>query len=95
MFLEPRIPEDWVAVEDKKLSDLIQMTGECASFNEDECPIYWDPDTEGYIFLHKEEFGGVEMMAAYRVARQPNDNQADVDLSASDDPMARMGQWSR
>ena len=91
-FLEPRIPEDWVPVTDKKLSDLVQMTGEVASFNEDEIPIYWDPDTEGYIFLHKEEFGGVEMMAAYRVARQPNDNQADVDLSQSDDPMARMGQ---
>ncbi len=92
MFLEPRIPEDWVPVTDKKLHDLIKMTGECASFNEDECPIYWDPDTEGYIFLHREAFGEDEVMAAYRVARQPNDNQAEVDLSASDDPMARMGQ---
>ena len=92
MFLEPRIPEDWVPVTDKKLHDLIQMTGECASFDEDECPIYWDPDTEGYIFLHREAFGADEVMAAYRVARQPNDNQAEVDLSASDDPMARMGQ---
>ena len=78
MFLEPRIPEDWVPVTDKKLHDLIQMTGECASFNEDECPIYWDPDTEGYIFLHREAFGEDEVMAAYRVARQPNDNQAEV-----------------
>ena len=92
MFLEPRIPEDWVPVTDKKLHDLIQMTGECASFDEDECPIYWDPDTEGYIFLHREAFGEDEVMAAYRVARQPNDNQAEVDLSTSDDPMARMGQ---
>ena len=92
MFLEPRIPEDWVPVTDKKLHDLIQMTGECASFDEDECPIYWDPDTEGHIFLHREAFGEDEVMAAYRVARQPNDNQAEVDLSASDDPMARMGQ---
>jgi hypothetical protein len=48
-FLEPRIPEDWVPVTDKKLSDLIQMSGEVASFDEDECPLYWDPDTEGYI----------------------------------------------
>ena len=50
-MLEPRIPEDWVPVTDKKLHDLVQMSGEVATFNEDECPIYWDPDTEGYIFL--------------------------------------------
>ncbi|MEE1210534.1 MAG: CocE/NonD family hydrolase, partial [Parafannyhessea umbonata] len=92
MFLEPKIPAEWVPVKDKKLHDLIQMSGECASFDEDACPIYWDPDTEGYIFLHREQFGEDEVMAAYRVARQPNDNQAEVDLSASDDPMARMGQ---
>lgn len=88
-MLEPRIPEEWVKVTDKKLSDLIAMSGEN---DQEDCPIYWDPDVEGYIYLRRETFGGEEMMAAYRVARKPNDNQAEVDLSASDDPMARMGQ---
>ncbi len=91
-MLEPIIPDEWELITDKKLSDFIDMSGENKDFNEDECPIYFDHDTEGYLYLHKETFGGEEMMAAYRVARRPNDNQAEVDLSASDDPMARMGQ---
>ena len=88
-MLEPQIPEQWVKVTDKKLSDLIDMSGEN---DQEDCPIYWDPDVEGYIYLRREVFGGEELMAAYRVARRPNDNQADVDLATSDDPMARMGQ---
>ena len=44
------------------------MTG--GAGNEDECPIYWDPDT-GYIFPpHREAFGEDEVMAAYRVSAQ-------------------------
>ena len=51
------------------------------------------PDTEGYIYLRKEEFEGEEeIMAAYRVARRPNDDREEADLSTSEDPMARMGQ---
>ena len=34
-FLEPRIPEDWVPVTDKKLSELVQLTDESATFNAD------------------------------------------------------------
>ena len=89
-MIEPNIPEEWVRITDKKLSDLIAMTGE--NKDQEECPIYFDPDTEGYIYLRKEEFEGEEIMAAYRVARRPNDDQEEVDLSTSEDPMARMGQ---
>lgn len=92
-MLEPIIPDEWELISDKKLSDFIDMSGENAKINEDECPIYFDRDTEGYIYLVKESFGGEEMMAAYRVARRPNDDQTEVeDVSKSDDPMARMGQ---
>ena len=92
-MLEPIIPDEWELISDKKLSDFIDMSGENAKINEDECPIYFDRDTEGYIYLVKETFGGEEMMAAYRVARRPNDDQTEVeDVSKSDDPMARMGQ---
>ena len=91
-MLDYIIPEEWEEITDRKISDFIQMTGENANLNEDEVKIYFDHDTEGYLFLKPETFGDVEMMAAYRVARQPNDNQAEVDLSASEDPMARMGQ---
>ena len=92
-MLEPIIPDEWELITDKKLSDFIDMSGENVKINEDECPIYFDRDTEGYIYLVKETFGGEEMMAAYRVARRPNDDQTEVeDVSKSDDPMARMGQ---
>ena len=94
MFLEPRIPEDWVPVTDKKLHDLIKMTGECASFNEDECPIYWDPDTEGYIFLHREAFGE----DALRLVSELDPNASAVLLdeadAAQDRLMSRKPFWS-
>lgn len=89
-MIKPIIPDEWVRVEGKKLSDFIDMTGE--NSDQADCPVYFDKDTEGYLYLRKEMFGDDEIMAAYRVARRPNDNQADVDLSTSDDPMARMGQ---
>lgn len=42
--------------------------------------------------VKKEMFGGEEIEAVYRKARQPVAQQEDVDLATSDDPMARMGQ---
>ena len=89
-MIEPIIPDEWVRIEGKKLSDFIDMTGE--NGDQADCPVYFDKDSEGYLYLRKEVFGGEELMAAYRVARRPNDDQSDVDLSVSDDPMARMGQ---
>ncbi|MDK2808423.1 MAG: uncharacterized protein PWP24_1158 [Clostridiales bacterium] len=47
---------------------------------------------KGEFFTEKEVFQGEEIEAIYRVARKPVDNQGEVDLSNSDDPMARMGQ---
>lgn len=88
-MLDYKIPEHWRPVTDKKVTDLVQCSGEEYS---DEWPVYFDTDRERYLFLKPETFKGVEMMTAYLVARQPNDNQEEVDLSASDDPMARMGQ---
>lgn len=49
-------------------------------------------DLKGEFFELKETFQGEEIDAIYRVARRPVANQEDVDLAASDDPMARMGQ---
>ncbi len=91
-MLEYNVPEEWEEVTDKKLSDLIAKTGEMANVDDDDVKIYFDHDTEGYLFLISEVYNGEELMHAYRVARRPNDNQAEVDLSKSDDPMARMGQ---
>ena len=47
---------------------------------------------DGEFFTKKEVFQGEEIEAIYRVARKPVENQDAVDLSNSDDPMARMGQ---
>lgn len=49
-------------------------------------------DIKGEFFEVKETFKGKELDAIYRVARRPVADQAEVDLSTSDDPMARMGQ---
>lgn len=49
-------------------------------------------DLKAEFFTEKETFRGEEIEAIYRVARRPIANQGEVDLSASDDPMARMGQ---
>jgi len=49
-------------------------------------------DLKGEHFVQKEIFQGEEIEAIYRVARQPVADQGEVDLSISDDPMARMGQ---
>ncbi len=46
---------------------------------------------KGEFFTKKEIFKGEEIEAIYRVARKPVANQEDIDLAASDDPMARMG----
>ena len=43
-------------------------------------------------FAIKETFKGEELEAIYMVARKPTAVDPSVDLSASDDPMARMGQ---
>ncbi len=91
-MLDYNIPSEWEEVTDRKLSDLIAKTGEMAQVNDDDVRIYFDHDTEGYLFLLPEEYQGEEVMHAYRVARRPNDNQQEVDLSKADDPMARMGQ---
>ena len=47
---------------------------------------------KGEFFTKKEVFKGEEIEAIYRVARKPVSNPEGVDLSQSDDPMARMGQ---
>ena len=47
---------------------------------------------DGKFFTLNEVFQGEEIEAIYRVARVPVANQDDIDLSQSDDPMARMGQ---
>lgn len=49
-------------------------------------------ELKGEFFTQKEVFQGEEIEAIYRVARKPVENQGEVDLSNSDDPMARMGQ---
>ena len=49
-------------------------------------------ENNGQFFTLKEVFQGEEIEAIYRVARTPVDNQDDIDLSQSEDPMARMGQ---
>lgn len=49
-------------------------------------------EIKGEFFTEKEVFQGEEIEAIYRVARRPVENQEEVDLAASDDPMARMGQ---
>ncbi len=49
-------------------------------------------EVKGEFFINKEVFQGEEIEAIYRVARKPVENQGDVDLSNSDDPLARMGQ---
>lgn len=49
-------------------------------------------ELKGEHFIEKEIFKGEEIEAIYRVSRKPVANQGDVDLSTSDDPMARMGQ---
>ncbi|WP_099466632.1 CocE/NonD family hydrolase [Konateibacter massiliensis] len=49
-------------------------------------------DLKGEFFTQKEVFKGEEIEAIYRVARKPVAEQGEIDLSASDDPMARMGQ---
>mgnify|MGYP000995478668 FL=1 len=77
-MIEPIIPDEWVRIEGKKLSDFIDMTGE--NGDQTDCPVYFDKDSEGYLYLRKEVFGGEELMAAYRVARRPNDDQSDVRL---------------
>ena len=47
-MLEYKIPAHWKAVTDKKVSDLIQCTGEEYS---DEWPVYFDTDRERYLYL--------------------------------------------
>ncbi len=46
----------------------------------------------GKFFTLNEVYQGEEIEAIYRVARTPVPNQDYIDLSQSDDPMARMGQ---
>ncbi len=48
--------------------------------------------SQGEFFELKEIFKGEEITTIYRKARVPVENQDGVDLSASEDPMARMGQ---
>ncbi len=86
--MEPIIPDDWTLIEGAKMSDYIAMSGEN---QQEDVPIYKD-SKGGIFYLLEETFQGETLKVAYRVARKPIADQAEVDLSNSEDPMARMGQ---
>lgn len=52
----------------------------------------FEPEPGVQYMIKKEVFQGEEIEAVYRVARKPVANEEDIDLAASEDPMARMGQ---
>lgn len=69
------------------------------SYNTDDYVVEIDPKVHGFVpepgvkyMIKKEVFQGEEIEAVYRVARKPVAVEADLDLAASEDPMARMGQ---